>query len=154
MLAYAVSYGVRITLDTNVLYQALRSSRGASHEILQLVRRGKVQMAISVAAYAEYRDVLHRADTRRETRLSTDDMDRVLDFLALVGIATPIDFLWRPNLRDEADNLFVELAVASGSEYLITRNTRDYSVDAQLMFDSFRVVNPREFLSEWRSRRE
>ena len=149
-----LSSNVRVTLDTNVLYQALRSIRGASHEILQMIRRGEVQMALSIPVYQEYRDVLYRASTRKETGFSELDMDRVLEFLALVGIATPIDFLWRPNLRDESDNLFVELAVASGSEYLVTRNTRDYTVDSQLLFDSFRVVNPRELLSEWRLRRE
>ena len=119
-----------------------------------MVRRGDLQLALSVPVFEEYRDVLFRPSTRKETGFSIVDMEAVLDFVALVGIATPIDFLWRPNLRDEADNLFVELAVASGSEYLITRNIRDYTVGNQLTFDSFRVVNPSDFLSHWRQEGE
>ena len=87
---------------------------------------------------------------RRATGLSQVDIDAILEFIALAGIPTPIDFLWRPNLKDESDNMFVELAVASGSEYLITRNRRHYSIGNTLLFDSFTVVTPAEFLTQWR----
>ena len=139
-----------VTIDTNVLYQALYSSAGASHAVFGLVRRGDLQLALSVPVFEEYRDVLLRPRVLKETGLTRDDVEAVLEFVALVGVATPIDFLWRPNLRDETDNMFVELAVASGSEYLITRNRRDYSVGKDLLFDSFRVVTPTEFLPAWR----
>ncbi len=51
-------------------------------------------------------------------------MEKVLDFIALVGLPPPIDFYWRPNLRDKSDNMFVELALASGSEYLIKKKKK------------------------------
>jgi len=38
-----------------------------------------------------------------------------------------IYFLWRPNLRDEADNHLVELAVAGGAQAVVTRNKRDFA---------------------------
>jgi len=97
---------------------------------------------------------LLRPKTLRETGLSREDTEKVLDFIALVGAATPIDYLWRPNLRDETDNMFVELAVASGSDYLITRNTRDYSLGSDLLFDSFSVATPSEFLTAWRTKHD
>ena len=59
-------------------------------------------------------------------------------------------YLWRPNLQDEADNMFVELAVASESSHLITHNTRDFVSGSELKHDSFRVVTPYLFLVEWR----
>jgi putative PIN family toxin of toxin-antitoxin system len=139
-----------VTVDTNILYQALYSSTGASHAILQLVRGGDLQLALSVPVFEEYRDLLLRPRVLRETGLSLADVESVLEFVALVGVPTPIDFLWRPNLRDESDNMFVELAVASGSQYLITRNRRHYSVGTSLRFDSFKVVTSAEFLSQWR----
>jgi len=141
---------VKVTLDTNIIYQALYSSAGASHAILQLIRAGDLQMALSVPVFEEYRAVLYRPKTIRETGRSREDMEEVLDFIALVGVATPIDYLWRPNLRDEADNMFVELALASGSEYLITQDVRDYTVASELMFDAFRVATPADFLKAWR----
>jgi len=143
---------MKVTLDTNIVYQALYSSVDASHEIFRMVRSGTLQMAVSVPVFEEYRSVLLRTKTIRETGRSREEMEKVLDFVALVGVATPIDYLWRPNLRDEADNMFVELAVASGSEYLITRNIRDYTIENELSLDSFRVVTPATFLSAWRTK--
>jgi putative PIN family toxin of toxin-antitoxin system len=143
---------VKVTLDTNVLFQALYSSAGASHEILKLIRTGEIQIAISVPVFEEYRDVLCRPSTIQKTGLSSEELETVLEFFALVGFATPIDYLWRPNLRDEADNMFVELALASGSEYLITQNVRDYTVDNELLFESFTVTTPSDFLREWRGK--
>jgi putative PIN family toxin of toxin-antitoxin system len=141
---------VKVTVDTNILYQAVCSRLGASSAILQLVRSGDLKLAISVPVYEEYCAVLTRSQVRRATGLSQLDIDAILEFIALAGMPTPIDFLWRPNLNDESDNMFVELAIASGSEYLITRNRRHYSIGNQLRFDSFTVVTPAEFLTQWR----
>jgi putative PIN family toxin of toxin-antitoxin system len=141
---------VKVTVDTNILYQALRSHVGASHAILQLLRTGDLQFAISVPVFEEYSAVLLRPSVLKETGLDRSDIEAVLDFIALAGVPTPIDFLWRPNLKDESDNMFVELAVASGSKYLITRNRRHYAVGNALRFDSFKMVAPAEFLALWR----
>ena len=143
---------MRIILDTNIIYQALYSSAGVSHAILQLVRSGEIQIAVSVPVFEECRDVLYRPKTIKETGRSREDMEKVLDFIALIGVATPINYLRRPNLRDEADNMFVELALASGSEYLITRNVGDYTIDNELILDSFSITTPSDFLKEWRRR--
>jgi putative PIN family toxin of toxin-antitoxin system len=141
---------VTVTLDTNILYQALYSRTGASHAVLHLVRTGGIQVALSVPVFEEYREVLLRPKTLKETGRSRQEMEAVLDFLALVGVPTPIHYLWRPNLPDAADDMFVELALASGSEYLITRNTRHYLTGKELKL-GIRVVTPPEFLSRWRS---
>jgi putative PIN family toxin of toxin-antitoxin system len=143
---------VKVTLDTNIIFQAINSSAGASHAILQMVRNGDVQMAISVPVFEEYRDVLYRPKTIKETGFTREDMEKILDFIALVGITTPIDYLWRPNLRDEADNMFVELALASGSEYLITSNIRDFTIGNDLILDSFAIATPSDFLKAWRGK--
>ena len=59
-------------------------------------------------------------------------------------------FRMRPNLRDENDNAFVELAFASGSAYLITQNVRDFTVDADLNLGQLTVVTPAQFMNQWR----
>jgi putative PIN family toxin of toxin-antitoxin system len=141
-----------VTIDTNIIYQALCSQSGASHAVLGLVRSGDIQLAISVPVFEEYRDVLFRPGFLKEAGLVRADAEAVLEFIALVGIPTPIDFLWRPNLKDESDNMFVELAMASGSDHLITRNRRHYSIGNDLVLDSFTVATPAEFLTEWRSK--
>lgn len=56
----------------------------------------------------------------------------------------------RPNVRDENDNAFVELAFASGSAYLITQNVRDFTVDADLNPGQLAVVTPAQFMNQRR----
>lgn len=56
---------------------------------------------------------------------------------------------FRPNLIDEDYNMFVELAIASQSEYLITNNTKDFA-RSELSFDNFKLSTPAEFATKWR----
>ena len=139
-----------VTVDTNILFQALYSNVGASHEVLKMIRRGDVVLAISVPVFQEYRDVLSRIETRSILGMDEDDIQTIMQFVALVGRPTEISFTWRPNLQDEGDNMMVELARASGSTYLITRNTRDFVQNSDLKNDDLRIVTPAEFLKEWR----
>jgi putative PIN family toxin of toxin-antitoxin system len=146
-----LSWCVKITLDTNVLYQALRNAAGTSHAILQLVRHGEIQLALSVPVFQEYEAVLTRKETLEQCGLTASDMKRVLDFIAFAGHPVSVHYLLRPNLQDEADNMFVELAFASKSLYLITSNMKDYR-KAELKFDSFVTILPAEFMKRWRDR--
>ena len=42
--------------------------------------------------------------------LAADQLETILRFVAFVSTPSRVYYLWRPNLRDEADNMFVELA--------------------------------------------
>lgn len=141
---------VVFTMDTSVLFQALYSSSGASHAIFRLVRGGAIRLSLSVAVYSEYQDVLSRSEKRSQLGLSVDEVRTVLDFIAFIGVPSPVHFRMRPNLRDENDNAFVELAFASGSSYLITQNVRDFTVDADLNLGQLTVVTPAQFMNQWR----
>jgi putative PIN family toxin of toxin-antitoxin system len=138
-----------VTIDTNVIYQALRSSSGASYRILQFIREGRVRIALSHQVLLEYEAVLSRKSSLKAFGLSVREVQDVLRILAFVSEKFEPSFLFRPNLRDEDDNIFVELAVVSQSGYLVTQNIRDYQ-NSELKFDSFRTVTPSMFLVEWR----
>ena len=56
-----------------------------------------------------------------------------------------IYFLWRPNLPDEADNHLVELAVAGGSDAIVTNHTRDVR-RGELSFPHLQILTPAQFL--------
>ena len=139
-----------VTLDTSVLFQALYSGSGASHAIFRSVRSGAIRLALSVPVYREYQDVLTRPEKRSQLGLSVDEVKTVLDFIAFIGIPSPVHFRLRPNLRDESDNIFVELAFASGSSYLITQNVRDFTVDTDLNLERLSIVTPSQFMRKWR----
>lgn len=138
-----------IALDTNVLYQALRNNNGVSFYILKLIREQKINLIVSLQVFKEYEEVLKRKKSLKDFGLNISDINSVLRFI--VYISKPIDprFLFRPNLIDEDDNMFVELAVAGNSDFLITSNVKDFK-NAQLKFDSFKVITPIQYYKMWR----
>ena len=140
-----------LTLDTNILYQALMSKTGASYFILQQVRNRKIQIALSVPVFFEYQDVLTRDKSLKDFELELNDVEKFLRFIAYIGKTFEIYFLLRPNLKDEKDNKIVELAVTSQSDYLITSNTRDFK-NAELKFDQLKIITPGEFVKMWREK--
>ena len=111
-------------------------------------------MAISVPVFQEYREVLSREENRRRLGLDEEAIDTIMQFIAITGRPTNISYIWRPNLRDEGDNMVVELARASGSEYLITQNIRDFTRDADMRNDDLHIVTPAEFMTIWRDTHE
>lgn len=141
---------MRVTIDTNVLYQALRDNRGASHYILTLVENRRIELALSTPVFVEYSDVLLRHKSLLDLGLTKKEVNLVLDFIAYVATPFSINYLLRPNLGDENDNLFVELAFASNSRFLITSNTKDFNENKDLKFHSFKVVTPTDFAKFWR----
>ena len=141
---------MKIVVDTSVLYQAMYSSSGASHAILQLIRTGDLRLALSIPVFEEYCDVLLREHSLKQFGLRKEEIHKVLDFIAFIGIKTDIRFLLRPNLQDENDNIFMELAFASDSRFLITKNVRDFINNSELKFDGIKVVTPAEFMKKWR----
>jgi len=140
-----------LTLDTNILYQALMSTTEASHFILQQVRNRRIQIALSVPVFLEYKDVLTREKSFKDFKLQLNDVDKFLRFIAYIGKTFEIYFLFRPNLKDEKDNMIVELAITSQSDYLITSNIRDFK-NAELKFDELKVITPGEFVKMWRNK--
>ena len=141
---------MRVVLDTNVLYQALRDQGGASYYIFQLIRTQQMELALSVPVFLEYQEVLLRPATLIDLGRSAPEIEAFLRFIAYIAKPISIHFLMRPNLSDERDNKFVELAFASNSPFLITRNIRHFTRKIELKFDSFEVVPPSQFVQTWR----
>ena len=130
-----------VVLDTNILVAALRSRDGASFKILSLIGASKFQICLSVPLVLEYEEIL----LREIEHLTVDEQDiqDLIDYLCSVGQHQSIYFLWRPYLRDVADDFVLELAVAAECDYIVTFNQRDF-----LGVEKFgvQVLSPKEFL--------
>ena len=109
----------RLVLDTNVLVAGLRSRRGASYRILQLIEQGTVTPVLSVPLVFEYEDVLKREPT--VVGLTAAAVEAVLDDLCALGEHQSIYYIWRPALRDPSDELLLEVAMAAGCRDIVTR---------------------------------
>jgi putative PIN family toxin of toxin-antitoxin system len=134
----------RIVIDTNVLVAALRSRRGASFKLLRLIGRGHFTICISIPLVLEYEDVL----ARNTIGIPTDAAQDILDYLCQVSLHQEVFFLWRPFLKDPKDDLVLELAVASQSEYIVTYNIKDFRTIEQF---GIHPVRPAGFLAKIRS---
>jgi len=141
---------MKVVVDTSVLYQAMYSDSGASHAIFNLIRLGNLKLSLSIPVFEEYCDVLLRKESLKQFELAQEDIKIILDFIALIGVKTDIRFLLRPNLRDENDNIFMELAFASDSRFIITKNVRDFTYMPELKLDEIQIVTPAEFMERWR----
>lgn len=100
----------------------------------------------SVPLFVEYEAVLKRQGLL--PHMDENDIDAILDFLLSRASIHEIFFLWRPFLKDPKDDLVLEAAVASQSQYLVTFNLRDFA-DVEKQF-GIKVVTPQEFLHEQR----
>lgn len=138
---------MKVVLDTNVLVAATRSRRGASFELLSLLPDARFQIALSVALYTEWQDVMTRPEHLPQG-MGPEDAQGFLRYLAAVAHLQDVYYLWRPFLRDPDDDMVLECAVASGSRYLVTHNLRDFQKITQL---GVQPVTPAEFLALLRS---
>jgi len=84
----------------------------------------KFELFLSVPLIIEYESVAKRQS--RQIGLSHSDIDDVLDYLCHIGVHRQIHYLWRPCLRDPGDDMVLEVAVESESEYVVTHNVRDF----------------------------
>jgi putative PIN family toxin of toxin-antitoxin system len=131
----------QVVLDTNVLVAALRSKLGASHHLLQLLGDARWRPNVTVPVVLEYESVLKRDCPA--FGLNEQEVDDVVDALCLQAGLHRLYFLWRPVASDPNDDLVLEAAIASHSDFIITLNQRDFPGSAQF---GIRCLTPREFL--------
>lgn len=134
-------HGLKFVLDTNVLVAAFRSKRGAASHLLRRVLAEGWQTNVSTPLLLEYEAVLKRPEMAEF--ISPDLVDEFLDGLCVNAIFHDIYFLWRSHVRDQNDAFIFELAVRTGSDYLITFNRKDFPAASEF---GVKLVTPREFL--------
>lgn len=66
----------------------------------------------------------------RAAGLEPGDVQTFLDALAAFAQPVQVHFLWRPQLRDAADELVLEAAVNARADTLVTFNARDFAAAA------------------------
>jgi len=135
---------MRVVLDTSVIVAALRSSTGASWQVLKSVTQRKFRIAASPAVFLEYEQVLNRA----EHGLPLDQVEAVLRELAAIIDPVQIHFLWRPQLMDADDEMVLEAAINGRVTAIVTHNRRDFEQAAQRF--GIGVWSPAELLQNLR----
>jgi len=142
---------MRLVLDTDVVVAALRSDQGASRQLLLAALDRRITMLASVPLMLEYEAVLTWADQLNEIGLSAAEINVVLD--ALTSVIEPVSllFVWRPRLKDTADEMVLDTAVNGHADRLATFNLRHLR-DAAMEF-GIRADRPGAILREIRGAR-
>lgn len=136
---------MRVVVDTNVLVAGLIGKQEPNREILRRCLKGDLQPFIGNALYLEYQDLLNRAHIQALCNQTSVSLMEFLDGFASICTAVDARYLWRPNLKDEADNHLIELAIASHASYIITNNLSDFA-NAELRRIGFEIVTPQQLL--------
>jgi len=134
---------LRIVLDTSVLVAASKSRLGASFHLLSSLPHQDFEFAISVALYTEWQAVLTRPE-HIPLNSTAENALAFLRYLASIAHLQDVHFLWRPFLRDPDDDMVLECAVASGSQFIVTHNVKDFKRAPEL---KVQAVTPSEFLT-------
>ena len=114
----------RVVIDANVIISGLRSRKGASFRILEMIGSAQFEITLSVPLALEHEEVAKRQSEG-------------------LGL-THIHFLWRPVLRDIEDDHVLELAVEAGCALIVTHNVRDFAGSEAF---GITAIRPGEFLS-------
>lgn len=137
---------MKVVIDTSVWISALIKKDSSARDVLRLVLEDKITPQMSEALFYEYETVMKRQKIQNLTPLTQEEQNTL--FYAYLSAAkwNEIYYMWRPNLKDENDNFVIELAVASGAEYIITYNIKDFK-NAELVF-KHKVITPEEFIKD------
>jgi len=129
---------LKIILDTNVLVSGILSPNGPPAAVLRALLTERVKLCFDERIVSEYRDVL----TRTKFSFDGELVEELIGFLESAGsptLAAPLPV----TLPDPWDQMFIEVAVSSHADLLVTGNLEHFPEMARA---GVRVVSPREFL--------
>lgn len=133
---------MKIVLDTNILVSGLLQPFGPSGQIVRLVAAGELVLCHDSRILAEYREVLFR----KKFRFDPERVEILMEAIRVGGIpvaARPLAI----RLPDPDDEPFLEIALASGAQCLVTGNIKHYPADAR---HGVEVISPRPFIDLYR----
>ncbi|MDP5140098.1 MAG: putative toxin-antitoxin system toxin component, PIN family [Spirosomaceae bacterium] len=130
----------RIILDTNVIVSALISNSAPTDVLYDIVLKNKVNLCLSAEVYDEYVSVLNRDKFSRFKNFKENAVIVLKEFDSIgqyYKTSQAVDLI-----SDESDNRFLELALESSANYIITGNTQDFDFGT---FQGTKIVTPRQY---------
>ena len=131
----------RIVLDTNCLLQSL-PSRSPYHKIWTQVLSGRISLCVNTEILNEYEEIL---SVKTTPEVAHNVVEAIARLHTTVFQNVYIHFGLIKN--DVDDNKFVDCAVASNAEYIVT-NDFHFRILKQIEWPKISVIDIREFVKQ------
>ncbi len=144
----------RVVFDCNVLLQAAAREKSVAAKCLNLAESDLIQICISREVLAEAEDVLNRPEIRAHFPDLSDEIVgaffKRLQTLSVLIHPVPKKFSYP---RDEDDEPYINLAVAAGADFIISRDRdlldlmtghTDECKEFRQRFRPLRIIEPAE----------
>ncbi len=136
----------RVVVDTNVLLVSI-SSFSKYHWIYQLIIRKEIEVFITNEILTEYFEIISK-------KFDLKTAKSVIRALIELDNVNRIQIYFNFNLikNDPDDNKFVDCAISSNADFLLT-NDRDFNILKKTAFPKVNVINIEEFRIEIRKKK-
>lgn len=155
---------IRVVFDCSLFVQAFLNPDGGAGRCFDLVRSGQVQLFVSRETLAEVKEVLSRPRIlsllpHATTEQTENFLEEIVIHAASLRVVTE-KFRFE---RDPKDAPYLNLAIALGADYLVSRDKdlldlmsghTDDCKDFRQRFRNVKVVGPSEFLQAIRTKAE
>jgi uncharacterized protein len=132
---------LKLVVDTNVVISALLKPESNPALIMSLILRGDCRLCVTEKIFSEYEEVSGRGKFKRLGQASVREFLSTLRSKALwVVPKVTIDDM----AKDPEDNVFLECALDSKADFLITGNVNHFPEEK---FHRTSIVTPAEFVS-------
>ena len=130
-----------IVLDTNCLLQAL-PSKSPYHNVWTDVLDGKISLCVNTDILEEYDEILSRKAT---PEIARNIVEAIANLRTTTFQNTYVHFELLP--ADSDDNKFVDCAVASDAEYIVT-NDKHFNPLKQIPWPKIEIIKIAEFIKQ------
>ncbi|OGP62294.1 MAG: putative toxin-antitoxin system toxin component, PIN family [Deltaproteobacteria bacterium RBG_13_47_9] len=132
---------LKLVVDTNVVISALLKPESNPALIMSLILRGDCRLCVTEKIFSEYEEVSGRGKFKRLDQASVREFLSMLRRKALwIVPKVTIDDM----AKDPEDNAFLECALESKADFLITGNVHHFP---EKKFHRTSILTPAEFVS-------
>jgi uncharacterized protein len=135
---------VQIVVDTNVFINAI-GTNSPYRWMFDEIMKGRLTICISNDIFYEYWEIL-------EIQTSSEVAENIANFLVVIpSVKFTNPFIkWNLISKDEDDNKFVDCAISSGAECIVTHDAH-FNILKNISFPSIKVYSPEEFKEIYKS---
>lgn len=136
---------INVVLDTNVFISLLLTSGETTSKILYLWDIGKITVYYSEETLAELSLALDYP--KLQEYIFSEDKKHLIEKLKIAGISQAITTNSK-FCRDPKDDKIINLAISSGSEYLVSGDKDILSLSKNKNLKELKILSPKDFIKE------